>query len=180
LPGPLYLRLAPDERGRWSTREVYLQGEWRGVVAGDLRELPLSRIEASVDIDRLARRATEAGPALSVLASHFSVGSFGSQRHDWVRDSFEVQAGARPVKVERRPKTPTRPTIQRLSRPFDGITEDFLRHVAVAYARAVEDGLSPAIELAAQADVPVRTVHRWVYIARQRGVMPPAARGRVT
>jgi hypothetical protein len=59
---------------------------------------------------------------------------------------------------------------------------DFLYRVALAYALAALKGLSqglpPARAIAGQAGLSRRGVHKWVYTARKRGIMP-AARGRV-
>jgi 8-oxo-dGTP pyrophosphatase MutT (NUDIX family) len=61
-----------------------------------------------------------------------------------------------------------------LTAPDSGLTDEFLRHVAAAYVAAVKAGLNPAPELARQTGRPVRTVHRWIYIARKRGLLPPS------
>ncbi len=66
-----------------------------------------------------------------------------------------------------------------LDRP-DRIDDAFLRHVADAYADAIRHGArSPAAALARQATVPVRTVHRWIYLARKAGHLPPGSQGRI-
>jgi hypothetical protein len=179
LPGPLYLRLAPDERGRWATRELYFEGEWRPLVAADLRELPLAAIEASVETSKLAQNHGVVAPNLSLLASFFQT-TFGTQARHWVAESFRAQvAGKQPKRPK--PAKRARPVrVPALRRPEGAITDDFLSHVSAAYLQALQDGLSPGKALAEQADVPLRTVHRWVYTARQRGIMPAGRRGRVT
>jgi len=180
LPGSLYLRLRPDERGRWTTRELYLEGEWRSLVAGDLRELPLTGIEAAVDPDKLASNVDTVAPDLSILAAFFAT-TFGTQAKHWVAESFRAQAD--PSRGAKRPhrkslRAPRRP--RRLQRPDGAITTEYLEHVSAAYTQAVLEGDSPAKALAEQAGVPIRTVHRWVYLARLRGVMQPGRPGRVT
>lgn len=72
--------------------------------------------------------------------------------------------------------TPTQaPVIQA---PQGRITDDFLKDIADAYRWSVGMEESPAPAIAKQADVPVRTVHRWIYEARKRGILPPARTGR--
>lgn len=208
LPGDLYLRLAPDERGRWRTADFYLHGAWRPVVAADLRELDLSGIEEAIlgDLDVLEREAGIHGPDLETLAASFAT-SYGSGvyggRHceecaaplrgvsartperwsgDWVALSWFAQYDGNPI---RRPKI--EPTdrhhwapgaVPRLQRPVGGLTDEFLEHVASAYRQAVLEGKHPAPELARQvgSGTSARTIHKWVSIARQRGIMPPASR----
>lgn len=66
-----------------------------------------------------------------------------------------------------------------LVRPPDGrITDEFLENLAGMYRWAVESGRAPAPLIAESAQVPTRTVHRWVSVARQRGFLPPAVQGR--
>jgi hypothetical protein len=66
-----------------------------------------------------------------------------------------------------------------LDRP-ERIDGAFLQHVADAYADAIRRGSrSPSEILARHATVPVRTVHRWVYLARKAGYLPPGSQGRI-
>jgi len=179
LPGPLYLRFAADADGRWHAREMYLDGEARPIEAADLRRLPLAAIETVVLADDgtnvIAGKAKLPAPDLSTLASHFAT-SFGSQAEHWVADSFRAQlpggeSRRAPKAEDLRPAQ--RPEVAPLSAPEHGLTDEFLRHVAAAYVAAVEAGQNPAPELAAQSGRPARTVHRWIYIARKRGLLPP-------
>jgi hypothetical protein len=57
------------------------------------------------------------------------------------------------------------------------LTDEFLSDVARAYATACARREPPNKTLAADAQVPQRTVERWVYTARQRGIMPPTVKG---
>lgn len=154
LPGPLYLRLAEEPSGRWRIHDVFLRGAWRPVIGADLRELNLSGIEEwlQVDSDFIAMGIGETAPAL---------------------DDFEAAFGSeKPLREAQR--------VPRLQRPTNGLTDEFLRHVAAAYRQALSDGKAPAPELARQVGdgATARTIHKWVAIARQRNVMPPAARKR--
>lgn len=58
------------------------------------------------------------------------------------------------------------------------LTREFLTEVAGCYAAAVESDDHPGDAIAEAWGVPVRTAHRWVYAARQQGVMPPGNPGR--
>lgn len=57
------------------------------------------------------------------------------------------------------------------------LPDDFLADVAHAYTVLARDGQKPAPVIAAEADVPVTTVHRWIKEARRRGLLAPARRG---
>lgn len=59
-----------------------------------------------------------------------------------------------------------------------GLTDAFLRDVARAYAAAVRRGESPNVALARQTGYALKSVQRWVFTARQRGIMPRGSRGR--
>jgi hypothetical protein len=61
--------------------------------------------------------------------------------------------------------------------PIDGITDDFLRDVARAYASAVARGEPSNKAISHQTGWPIKSVQRWVYTARQRGIMPRGQRG---
>jgi hypothetical protein len=61
-------------------------------------------------------------------------------------------------------------------RPQDGLTDEFLRSVARAYNAAVARGERPNASIREQLDVPLKTVQRWVYTARQRSIMEPSRR----
>ncbi|XKK63930.1 hypothetical protein HFP71_16925 [Streptomyces sp. ARC32] len=67
------------------------------------------------------------------------------------------------------------PTIRR---PEGRLTDEFLADVAQAYRWLSAAGQAPAPVIVDMADAPVRTVHRWIYEARKRGVLPPARSGR--
>lgn len=87
-------------------------------------------------------------------------------------------AGNRKLR-QRPPKAAEPPPVAPLDRP-DRLDDAFLRHVADAYVDAIRRGAkSPAAMLARQATVPVRTVHRWIYLARKAGHLPPGSQGRI-
>jgi 8-oxo-dGTP pyrophosphatase MutT (NUDIX family) len=185
LPGPLYLRLAQDDAGRWHTREVFIEGEDRHIEAADLRNIPLRALETEIlsngGLSTMTAHARLPGPDLSTLASYYAT-SFGpAARRTWVTESFRAQLpGGEEIRAPRqRPAAPvTHKPVPPLSAPDEGLTDEFLTHVAAAYRVAVASRKRPGPELAGQAGVPVRTVHRWIYLARLRGLLPPAARNR--
>lgn len=184
MPGPLYVRLLPDERGRLRIRELYLEAEDGPIRGEHLRGLPLHVLEAICNEDRsdVLNRLEVPGPDLSRAASYHAT-SWGRKVEHWVADSWWAQVAGSGVpqapRARKRPRrTPPLPP-QPLKAPDEGLTDAFLRTVAASYADAVRRGLAPAPTLAEEARVSHRTVHRWVYEARKRGIMPPGKQGRV-
>ena len=208
LPGPLYVRFAADERGRWRAVEIYIDGHDTPLSTAMLRQLRLDLLEAAVlQYDNMAARSQTAGPDLHRLAAHYA-STWGRSAYDgqhcetcggpikgvrgrilalrnWVAESWFAQfpdSGIRQVPLPREPRAldaelEELPAIE----PPAGhrMTDDFLRTVARAYALAALKGLAPAPAIAELAGVSPRAVHKWVYTARKRGIMPPGTRGRV-
>lgn len=58
-----------------------------------------------------------------------------------------------------------------MSRPTGRDTGDFYQRVADAYSEVRARTYAVAPALAEEADVPVRTVHRWIAEARRRGLI---------
>lgn len=181
----LYLRLQKDERGRWRTTELYVEGVGGGVVSAELlRTLPLAAIEAAAleGDDMLAARRHNPGPQLGLLASHFATGWSPTTKH-WIADAYWSQVPgsgvAQPPRGAIRPIPAERP-LPALARDIGApITDAFLRQVAEVYARAAAEGRNPAPAIAEAAQVSPRTVHKWIATARRRGIMPPGQQGRV-
>jgi hypothetical protein len=71
-----------------------------------------------------------------------------------------------------------RPAREPLTRPDGTDPEGFSRRVAQAYNEAVDATSTPAKALAAEAGVPVTTVHRWIRDARRLGLIAPARKGK--
>jgi len=187
-PGALlYVRFRPDDQnGRLQPVELYLDAEGQAITGKHMRELPLHVIESAVNDDPdtpsdVRRLMDVPGPQLSVLASHYGA-TFGRQAKDddWTALSmfsqYKDSGLTQPKKL--RPKPPQGTSnVAPLPPPADGMTDEWLRHLAAAYAAAVRRGEPPAKALAEQAGVPVRTVHSWVYRARKSGHMAPSKRG---
>ncbi len=186
--GCLYLRLAPDESGRMRMREVYVDGRGAVLDLGFLQALPVAALEAEAQAAaaRILAKLDAPGPDLSTLASYFATTKVPSKVNeaDWVALSMWSQIPGQEV-VKRVPRRRLLERVarreiaqRRLTTPPNGqLTEDFFRTLAAAYERAVAQGGNPAPVLAAEAGVSPRTVHRWVYMARKAGVMPPGTRG---
>jgi hypothetical protein len=179
LPGELYLRLAPTP-GRWQVREMYLEcGEGEEIRARDLRELPLAAIEALIlsRPEGLTARFNVPGPDLGTLASNYCT-VFGPKVSHWVAESMRDPAANRRLRV-RQPKAAEPAPVAPLGHP-ERIDDAFLQHVADAYADAIRRGAkSPAVAIARESSLSVRTVHRWIYLARKAGHLPPGSQGRV-
>jgi len=183
------VRFAPDDRGRLRVSELYLDGGQLGagrVDGGFLRRFPVSSLEALANEDNAVRsRMRLPGPDLARLASYYAT-SFGPQAANnmhWVVDSMRAQfpgSGVPQAPVVE----PDRPEVRgadvlRLEPPGpEGLTDDFLHQVRRAYYAALGTDTRPLVPaLARSAGVSPRTVERWVYEARRRGVMPPGQRG---
>lgn len=206
LPGPLYVRFR-DFGGRLRPVEVYLDASQgtSAVTAQDLRQLPLGEVEAVANQDPgstlgVANRMNFPAPDLSTLASYYASWFAGNMeteiaRGNWVALAFasqHIDPGRNadrtpdldlPVKRVRRSPDPgaryrSPATGYRLAAgPTAGLTDDFLRDVARAYASAVARGEPPNRAIASQTGYPLKTVQRWVYTARLRGIMPPGRKG---
>lgn len=200
LPGPLYARLAPNDRGRWTVRELYLDGAGATLTPDLLRRLPVALVESWANREgaALADRLDEVTAVdLATMASAYSTafGSVEQVRRNWLAMAYAVnlpddmRAAAGLDDLERPRKAPG-PRRRRLDGTYrltegpgpDGLTDDFLATVARAYAAALARGERPnaAIEAdlaAAGRPYPRRTVERWVYEARRRGIMPRGRKG---
>jgi hypothetical protein len=105
--------------------------------------------------------------------------SFHAQRAD---EMFQMPARIRQVPMPNEPKPPDEASEEfpALEPPAGRrMTDDFLREVARAYRLAARKGVPPAPSIAENAGVTDRAVHKWIYTARKRGIMPPGKRGRV-
>lgn len=79
---------------------------------------------------------------------------------------------------DREPDPPKKPRTWTLARPDGSDPAAFSRQVAEAYNDLVQRNSAPAKALAAEAEVPVTTVHRWILEARRAGYLPRARKGR--
>jgi len=180
-----YARFA-REGSRWVLREVYLAVDTGELRSDDLRSVPAAELAAianSPDVsEHLASRAGIPGPDLRRLASHFAT-TWGSQATHWVAQSWRAQypkSGVKQAPMGKPPRPQPAPAaVPSLRTPPEGLTDAFLLEVAHAYAVAVALGMSPATAIADTSGVSARTVHKWVYTARKRGLMAPGRQGRI-
>ncbi|MGW5742894.1 hypothetical protein [Amycolatopsis sp. NPDC003861] len=153
-------------------------------------------------------RSNVAGPDLHRLAAHYATtwgsGTY-SGRHcsscggpvrgrahegpekslsNWVAESWFAQFAESGVRQASMPQAPEPPAAEADDFPVldppqgSRITDDFLVRIRSAYALCLRRGLPPAPTIAELTAVSPRTVHKWVYTARARGIMPPGQRGR--
>ena len=225
LPGPLYVRMR-EQDGRFRIAEFYLDASNgdEAIDARDLRELPLSQLEAFIDscADDVRSRLKVPSPDVSTLASYYATtfGQVGKQvaSGNWVTASFVAQRlahdhveqavirgdnyltdGDADRALAENPALPSVQNVKRADRSKDwvgvraeerdfrlrggpdcGLTDEFLRDVAKAYRAAqLRSEQRPNVEISDQTGYPVKTVQRWVYTARQRGIMPRGSKGKV-
>lgn len=176
------------------------------VTGPDVEALPVDQFEMLVNLGE-SRRILEDregeyadGVPLDVLASYFGHtftmdGEVGERNRarNWVAAAYGASLrpddqGPTAINVVRKQRSPHRSS--RTMRPevtyrlkagpgADGLTDDFLARVARAYASAVARGEQPNASIRDQVGVPLKTVQRWVYTARQRGIMPAGRKGAV-
>lgn len=202
LPGPLYIRMGgTDDPGRLRITEFYLDASGNresSILDGDLTDIPLSAIETVINAelaDAVRKRIAFPAPDLASLASYYAT-SFGNyprqiEERNWVAISFasQVSADARSraglPKIAHAPRKGRDVVIREIdseyrmtSGPESGLTDQFLHQVARAYSAAMFRGERPNRAISQQLGYPLKTVQRWVYTARQRGIMPPGSKGR--
>ncbi len=143
LPGLLYLRYHVNGE----VQELVLPSDGGPITAAQLRKIPLSAI-TNVVLARtdLFLESDEPVPDIHRIMQTEIVARRHFKRH---------------------------PSTARLSPPTEGLTTEFLRLVADAYLAAVSRGERPNKALAEQVGhKKTRTVERWVYLARKRGLLP--------
>ncbi|MGX9887363.1 hypothetical protein [Streptomyces sp. NPDC002276] len=137
------------------------------------RRIPFSTIEmyltATNADDIITADCETIPPSLDDLDRYFDVTkSFGTFSVTEPSDRLVSDgAGAEP----QRPMPQVKP-------PAGRLTDEFLEDVADAYRWFIEAKTAPAPAISEMAKTPVRTVHRWIYEARKRGILPPARSGR--
>lgn len=204
LPGRLYIRFgSADYAGRLRITEFYLdasENRETSIIESDIRDLPLAAIEAVINdemADAVRRRIDIPSPDLATLASYY-VTTFGNysrqiEGRNWVVISFASQVSDEERRRAGLPKISAAPKhgrdvdvreidpefrLDQSARPSDGLTNQFLELVARAYRAAMLRGERPNVAISKQLNYPLKTVQRWVYTARQRGIMGPGSKGR--
>ncbi|MTE20230.1 hypothetical protein F0L17_14155 [Streptomyces sp. TRM43335] len=152
-------------------RRVPLSKVERALAPLTATNLPAPQAQAVAEM-REAFRPTEETTSLTVeqLDEYFEEGSPVDDLIDRIRSEVPDTPSSPPVLAE--------PDAASLRPPEGRLTDAFLRKVGDAYKYYASIGNAPARDIAEQANVPVRTVHRWVLKARERGILPPARSGR--
>lgn len=142
--------------------EVHIDGGGAPVTAAALRALPLAKIRSMAE-----------DPAMTAWAR------WDEPDPDAPEPLASLHAAFGPTQRSR--KTRSRRHEARLSpsSPAAGLTEEFLGQVADSYRAAVARGERPNKALSEQSGYPVRTVERWVYLARKKGVLAATKPGSI-
>lgn len=139
------------------------------------RRVPLTELERYFLLPNitevLGRESEVASPSLDHLEEYFRATQSESNVSAYVDSGMFVGDGSEGYPAGKFP---------RVSKPPEGkLTDEFLRDVADAYLWLTKARYArPAPAIADMAQVPVRTVHRWIYEARKREILPPARAGR--
>lgn len=171
---PPRLLVKVEERGgRWVVGRLVLAGE--RVDSTTLRAIPIGRVESLLNPPPAGVLSPPEPHHLAELAArgHMfpeEIGAIDEALSAFLRKKPVAPSGVQ-VKGRRTRRKP-------LTRPDGTDPEGFSQRVAAAYREAIETTGAPAPLLAAEADVPVVTVHRWIADARRRGFLPPARQGR--
>lgn len=181
-----YIRFARSEAGRWVVTELYMATDETAPIRPDSLKIRLAALETFAnrpDVRAAMERDRSPGPDLRRLASHFSA-TFSRRATHWVAQSYWANFPKSGVKQAPMGKEPAPDDWQeqagpRLETPPEGLTDDFLRQVAEAYASAVKRGKHPAPAIANASGVSVSAVRKWVYTARKRKIMAAGQQGKV-
>ncbi len=170
-PGPdgaegLHVRVRRDDTGRLLITDLYLHGG--EITAETLRAISLPQLAAALN-------APQPESPEQLAAAHAGARSWAQGAPAaWSDDDLTVPKLRSRAPSERS----TARRREQLSRPDGQDPDVFYRNVALAYSDHAATVRAPAKALAAEADVPVTTVHRWVREARRRGHLPPGRQGR--
>lgn len=192
--GPsIYLHYAiagPAGQERIDLRAVVMLARGDEALSGRIwRRLPLSQLEMMLSLTLLGDPLpTENGPHTQAQARDaFTAGVDAFETDvkaptlDTLDQYFEATEDIATMYFNPMPSgmlVSDKGRIPQIKAPEGRLTDDFLRDVADVYRWATDAQQAPAPAIAELADVPVRTVHRWVYEARKRGILPPARTGR--
>jgi hypothetical protein len=193
---PTYLRFLPGDRGRWLLRELVIDAsESDAITAATLGRVPVAAIETYINSDKHMRTqmtnhlriasapgGPPSGSNVAVLASHYvtTYGVRADPATDWcVAAAFTLFEGAKNVVKKKRTYKRDELLLDadyRLTAPPgpDGLSAEFLDQVRRAYVAATLRGEPPNKTIAADVHASPRSVERWVYEARKRGIMPAA------
>jgi len=189
LPFPVFLRIRESRDGRLEIGELYI-GDGERITGDLLRRLDLNRIESYFNgevAEFLRSQLKLVGPDLRRLIGYYSTVFSFTGELNWVQRSFLAQ-------YEREDNSEPQAPEQTLTEPFRAIEyvidatldipisrpwpDDFYRRVADLYRRLVGVVRAPAGVIADANRVPVKRVHEWVKVARDRGFLLPGRQGK--
>ncbi|MGW7301396.1 hypothetical protein [Streptomyces sp. NPDC054829] len=170
-----YEQSGPAGQERFDMRAVVMVASDTEPLSGRIwRRVPLNELEKYFLIrqvrDILGKRSEVEPPSLDTLPEYFAAtkdeSHFAAYEESGLLLSDGTAEGYPPGKFPQ------------VKAPEGRLTDDFLRDVAEAYRWLTDAKRPPAPAIASMAGVPVRTVHRWIYEARKREILPPARTGR--
>lgn len=188
----VYLRyrlLGPHDRHRLMLSTIVVTSGDEGLSGRVWRRVPLVKLEHLLApltatnltipqqrlIDQLRaafQDAADTEPQLDALVDYFEKGRP-------IDDLIERMIRETPKIISPRAAKGRKKATPPVTRPPEGrITDEFLEQVAESYRYYSSIGQRPAQEIAEAGGVPVKTVHRWVYEARQRDILPKGRTGR--
>lgn len=150
----------------WVVTDVYVHSD--AISGGLMQSVPVGQLDlimnlvGGFDPDTIAEAANSLGQ--HVIADPEDEPSL-SQMRAWAESSPEGLPN---------PEDASRP---RLERPDGSDPESFYALVAAAYREYALQTRAPAVQIAAEAGVPVATARSWVREARRRGKLPQGHRG---
>lgn len=156
----LHVHGSRNADGRWVITDLYLHGKALSVET--MRGISIPKIEAT-----MARLARDPQLLANISGDDDEKLTIGDLRER----ASQVAAMQRELGRHGEARAP-------LGRPGTEDSEVFYARVARAYGDYATETTAPAKAMAAEAGVPVTTVHRWIREARRRGLLPPARKGR--
>ncbi|MGH3710484.1 MAG: hypothetical protein ACRDRQ_20785 [Pseudonocardiaceae bacterium] len=174
MPGPdgadgVHVRFR-ERNGRLVISELYVHAA--EITPEILQRLSLRRLEAELNAaPRLEPGQRYSGLDAAVMADFLRSCGEGEPEPSLT----DLRERARQQTRQGRSEEPDRP---QLTRPDGAVPEEFYPRVAAVYREYAQLTRAPAKEMAAEAGVPVTTVHRWIREARRRGFLPSANKGK--
>jgi hypothetical protein len=167
----VYLRVERSERGGLEVREAAMTSTGP-IDAQSWKDVPFVMALAAGAPPVSAATGFTADEWVSPVAGRlFSLsGALEAEFKPTAEQSPGILIGAAPG-------APT-PLVSALKAPAGNLTDEFLAELAGAYRELVAIKRNPGPAIAEQTGTPVATVRRWISVARKRGFLPPATRGR--
>ena len=152
---------------------VMMAGQDDALSARTWRRIPFSTVETYLNLsnarDIVTAQCATPAPSLEGLERFFEESASYSTFTVTEPSGMLVPDGADDEPARKLPQ---------VKPPQGKLTDEFLKDVAAAYRWYADAQKAPAPAISEMAEVPVRTVHRWIYEARKRGILPPARTGR--